>query len=63
MEGSALPPSTSTELVEDSPAPYEGRFGRFRRLLGEGAAKRVYAALDRNHGQLVAWNEVDITHL
>jgi len=44
--------------VEDSPG--EGRFGRYPRLLGEGSVKRVYEALDRNHGKLVAWNEVDL---
>ena len=49
--------------VEDSPAPYEGRFGRYAQLLGEGSVKRVYRALDRNHGCVVAWNEVDISHV
>ena len=52
-----------TLCVEDSPAPYEGRFGRYASLLGEGSVKRVFRALDRNHGKLVAWNEVDISHV
>lgn len=55
--------STSQEVnvpVEDSPAPYENRFGRYDHVLGVGAFKTVYEALDRNHGNLVAWCETDI---
>ncbi len=51
------------DVIEHSPTPYEGRFGRFARRLGEGAAKVVYEAIDLNYGKLVAWNEVDIAHL
>lgn len=51
------------DVVEHSPAPYSERFARFARVLGEGAVKRVYAAVDKDHGKLVAWNEVDIRHL
>jgi serine/threonine protein kinase len=50
-------------LQEWSPAPYERRFGRFEKRLGEGAAKVVYEAIDLNHGHLVAWNEVTTRHL
>ena len=51
------------DVVEHSPAPYSDRFARFARVLGEGAVKRVYEAVDKDHGKLVAWNEVDIRHL
>jgi serine/threonine protein kinase len=51
------------QIVELSPAPYEGRFGRFERKLGEGAAKTVFVAVDLNHGRLVAWAEVGTAHL
>lgn len=53
----------ASDIVETSPAPYEGRFGRFARLLGEGAVKSVYEAVDKDHGKLVAWNEVRSQHL
>ena len=40
--------------LESSPAPFEGRFGRFARVLGQGSVKTVYQALDRDSGKLVA---------
>ena len=46
----AAPPS---EVVELSP---DLRFGRFAKLLGEGSVKRVFEAIDKDRGSLVAWN-------
>ena len=49
--------------AEFSPAPFLDRFKRTPRLLGEGAAKLVYEAIDLDNGRSVAWNEIRTAHL
>ncbi|GFR50549.1 hypothetical protein Agub_g12823 [Astrephomene gubernaculifera] len=45
------------EEVEESP---NGRYIRYNILLGKGACKRVYKALDTEEGREVAWNQVEL---
>jgi serine/threonine protein kinase len=45
------------EFIEKSPA---GHYVKFNEILGKGAFKTVYRAQDLEHGNLVAWNEVNI---
>ena len=46
------------KVVEVSPEP--GRFVRLNTLLGKGAYKVVYKALDRSEGYEVAWNTMQV---
>ena len=39
-----------------------GRFGRYADLLGVGAVKKVYRALDQEEGIEVAWNQLKLTN-
>ncbi|CAM8916325.1 unnamed protein product [Rhodiola kirilowii] len=40
-----------------------GRYARFDQLLGKGAIKKVYKAIDQLLGIEVAWNQVKLNHL
>lgn len=48
------------KIVEKSP---QGRFLRFDELLGIGAQKRVYLALDTDTGKQVAWSSMMVSQL
>ena len=48
---------SGADFVEKSP---QGHYAKFREVLGKGAFKTVYKAQDLEHGNLVAWNEVNI---
>ena len=37
-----------------------GRYLKYNELLGEGAFKKVYKALDEEEGREVAWNEIQV---
>eukprot|EP01138_Halocafeteria_seosinensis_P015817 gb/GECG01016142.1/.p1 GENE.gb/GECG01016142.1/~~gb/GECG01016142.1/.p1 ORF type:complete len:345 (+),score=47.46 gb/GECG01016142.1/:1-1035(+) len=45
------------EFVEKSP---KGNYGKYKRMIGKGAFKKVFKAQDLEHGNLLAWNEVNI---
>lgn len=45
------------DFVEKSPA---GHYVKFGEVIGKGAFKTVFKAQDLEHGNLVAWNEVNI---
>lgn len=47
----------SEAFVEVDPS---GRYGRYSKLLGSGAVKRVYRAFDQEEGIEVAWNQVKL---
>ncbi|EFJ47644.1 hypothetical protein VOLCADRAFT_61378 [Volvox carteri f. nagariensis] len=51
------PSDREPQEVEKSP---NGRYIRYNILLGKGACKRVYKALDTEEGLEVAWNQVDM---
>ncbi|GIL44960.1 hypothetical protein Vafri_2397 [Volvox africanus] len=60
MPASLAPwPTTDKELQEVEKSP-SGRYIRYNILLGKGACKRVYKALDTEEGLEVAWNQVDL---
>ncbi|KAA8544964.1 hypothetical protein F0562_019819 [Nyssa sinensis] len=46
-----------SEFVEVDPT---GRYGRYNEILGKGASKTVYRALDEYEGIEVAWNQVKL---
>ncbi|KAL2488523.1 putative serine/threonine-protein kinase WNK4 [Forsythia ovata] len=46
--------------VETDPT---GRYGRFEEVLGKGAMKTVYKAVDEVLGMEAAWNQVHLNHL
>uniref|UniRef100_A0A7N0VK67 non-specific serine/threonine protein kinase n=1 Tax=Kalanchoe fedtschenkoi TaxID=63787 RepID=A0A7N0VK67_KALFE len=48
------------DAVETDPS---GRYARFDQLLGKGAIKKVYKAVDQLLGIEVAWNQVKLNHL
>ena len=50
-------PSLPPLAVEKSPA---GHYVKFPDVIGKGAFKTVFKAQDLEHGNLVAWNEVNI---
>lgn len=49
------------KVVEVSPDP--GRYLRLNTLLGKGAYKVVYKAIDREEGYEVAWNSIQVGRL
>ncbi|KAG0248135.1 Serine/threonine-protein kinase wnk4 [Mortierella polycephala] len=59
--------SPSDQADTDGDAPLEtdptGRFQRLNEVLGEGAYKHVYKAIDQEEGVEVAWNQLRIDHL
>ncbi|XP_039063332.1 probable serine/threonine-protein kinase WNK3 [Hibiscus syriacus] len=70
-----MPPATTSDLEQDdSDAEFveidpTGRYGRYKKVLGRGAFKKVYPfrfpikAFDELEGIEVAWNQVKVTDL
>ncbi|KAE8688961.1 putative serine/threonine-protein kinase WNK1 [Hibiscus syriacus] len=64
-----MPPETTSDLEQDdSDAEFvevdpTGRYGRYKKVLGRGAFKKVYKAFDELEGIEVAWNQVKVTDL
>lgn len=56
-EEKADPEEEMNVVVKTDPS---GRYLKFNELLGEGAFKKVYKALDELEGREVAWNEIQI---
>ncbi|KAE8686189.1 putative serine/threonine-protein kinase WNK1 [Hibiscus syriacus] len=62
------PETTSYQEQDDSDAEFveadpTGRYGRYKKVLGRGAFKKVYKAFDELEGIEVAWNQVKVTDL
>ncbi|CAN1266283.1 Probable serine/threonine-protein kinase WNK4 [Linum perenne] len=55
-----LPAAADHGYVETDPT---GRYGRFNEVLGKGAMKKVYKAIDEYLGLEVAWNQVKLNEL
>ncbi|CAN0903719.1 Probable serine/threonine-protein kinase WNK4 [Linum grandiflorum] len=53
-------PAADHGYVETDPT---GRYGRFNEVLGKGAMKKVYKAIDEYLGLEVAWNQVKLNEL
>ncbi|KAL5757077.1 hypothetical protein ACOSP7_021500 [Xanthoceras sorbifolium] len=51
---------SETGYVETDPS---GRYGRFEEVLGKGAMKTVYKAIDEVYGVEVAWNQVKLNQV
>ncbi|KAF9188420.1 hypothetical protein BGZ51_000584 [Haplosporangium sp. Z 767] len=61
----ASSPSDQADTDGDTPLETDptGRFQRLNEILGEGAYKHVYKAIDQEEGVEVAWNQLRIDHL
>ncbi|KAE8736283.1 putative serine/threonine-protein kinase WNK1 [Hibiscus syriacus] len=64
-----MPPKTTPDQEQDdSDAEFvevdpTGRYGRYKKVLGRGAFKKVYKSFDELEGIEVAWNQVKVSDL
>ena len=60
VEADELDSGQDNEVVETGGPPgSRERFQRYRKSLGKGAFKSVFEGFDTEHGNLVAWNQVE----
>ena len=56
-EEEASDPNDKNTVIKTDPS---GRYLKYNEMLGEGAFKKVYKALDELEGREVAWNEIQV---